>query len=240
MKNRVWCFSLLITFCQVGFTQKNTIATTGKFGTQLIISDVNGQAFTNKYDLIEGSVYDNNAYRVAKITLKDGRIYHDVKSRINLLEHEVNFIDFNGNEGWLGKGMVREISFTEMKEGEQNVKTYQVGFPPIDNQNRISFYQILLTEKLSLLKSVNKSIKELNNEISGERYKEFATHENIYLLKDSVLTRIKKDKSFILTFLKKHAIDVNHYIESQKLNLKNEQDLILLIRYYNGLESTTK
>ena len=72
MKNLLLCFSILILSYSNLNAQKNTISTTGKWGQQLFISDVNGQAFTNIYDGIVGNVYDQADYRLAKITLKDG------------------------------------------------------------------------------------------------------------------------------------------------------------------------
>ena len=235
MKNLLFLFSFtFLMFCDLS-AQKNTISTTGKWGQQLFISDVNGQAFINKYDGIVGNVYDHADYQLARITLKDGRVYNDIKARINLLEHEVNFIASNGQEGFLGKGMATEIIYTVPKESGQEFQVFQCGFPPIDNQNRISFYQILYNGKTSLLKSVYKSIQERNNDLSGERYKEFATYENMYLLKDGVMSRIKKDKSSLLNLLKDKEAALKKYIEGQKLNLKNEASLIELIKYYNSL-----
>lgn len=233
MKNLLLCCSFLIV--NLSYAQRNTISTTGKWGQQIFLSDVNGQAFTNKYDGIAGSVYDQTEYQLAKITLKDGRVYNDVKARINLLEHEVNFIASNGQEGYLGKGMATELIYTTPKEFGQDLKVFQCGFPPIDNQNRISFYQILLNGKTSLLKSVYKTIQERNNDLSGERYKEFATYENTYLLKDGAMVRIKKDKSSLLNLLQDKGQVLQQYINDQKLNIKNEADLIALVKYYNTL-----
>ena len=152
-----------------------------------------------------------------------------------MLEHEVNFIASNGQEGYLGKGMATELVYTVPKEFGQDLKVFQCGFPPIDNQNRISFYQILLNGKTSLLKSVYKTIQERNNDLSGERYKEFATYENTYLLKDGAMVRIKKDKSSLLNLLQDKSQVLQQYINDQKLNLKNEADLIALVKYYNTL-----
>jgi hypothetical protein len=233
MKKLILCFSLLIAI--ISHAQRNTISTTGKWGQQIFLSDVNGQAFINKYEGIAGSVYDQTDYQLAKITLKDGRVYNDVKTRINLLEQEVNFIASNGQEGFLGKGMASEIAYIDSKVETQDVKVFQCGFPPIDNQNRISFYQILFNGKTSLLKSVYKSIQERNNDMSGERFKEFATYENMYLLKDGTMVRIKKDKSSIIALLQDQNQAIKKYIDEQKLNLKNEAHLIDLVKYYNSL-----
>jgi len=233
MKKLLLCFSLLIVI--ISHAQTNSISTTGKWGQQIFLSDVNGQAFVNKYEGISGSVYDNTEYQLAKIILKDGRVYNDVKTRINLLEQEVNFIASNGQEGFLGKGMASEITYIDSKTETQVLKVFQCGFPPIDNQNRISFYQILLNGKTSLLKSVYKSIQERNNDMSGERFKEFATYENMYLLKEGTMVRIKKDKSNLIALLQDQNQSIKKYIDDQKLNLKNEAHLIALVKYYNTL-----
>ncbi len=235
MKKIYVCCAFFILMSGKSEAQRNSISTTGKWGQQIFISDVNGQSFVNKYDEIAGEVYDNSSYRLAKITLKDGRIYNDVKARINLLEHEVNFIASNGQEGYLGKGMATEIIFTGSVEPLLVQKIFQCGFPPIDNQNRISFYQVIYDGKTSLLKSVFKTIQDRNNEISGERFKEFATYENFYLLKEGAMIRVKKDKTSLLSLLedKKKAIAI--FMEEQKLNIRNENHLIALIKYYNSL-----
>ena len=89
--------------------------------------------------------------------------------------------------------------------------------------------------KTSLLKSVYKSIQERNNDMSGERYKEFATYENMYLLKEGVMVRVKKDKSTVVALLKDKEEAMKQYIDTQKLNLKNEAHLVALIKYYNSL-----
>jgi hypothetical protein len=226
------CTFLFTTF---SFAQRNSISTTSKWGQQIFLSDVNGQAFVNIYEGINGSVYDQTEYQLAKITLKDGRVYNDVKARINLLEHEVNFIASNGQEGFLGKGMASEIAYVENNASVQESKVFQCGFPSIDNQNRISFYQILLNGKASLLKSVYKAIQERNNDMSGERFKEFATYENMYLLKEGTMTRIKKDKSSLLVLFQDKKEAIAKYMEDQKLNLKNEAHLKALVQYYNTL-----
>ena len=86
-----------------------------------------------------------------------------------------------------------------------------------------------------MLKSIYKTIQERNNDLSGERYKEFATYENTYLLKDGAMVRIKKDKSSLLNLLQDKSQVLQQYINDQKLNLKNEADLIALVKYYNTL-----
>ena len=71
--------------------------------------------------------------------------------------------------------------------------------------------------------------------MSGERFKEFATYENMYLLKAGTMSRIKKDKSSLLVLFQDKKEAITKYIDDQKLNLKNEAHLIDLVKYYNTL-----
>jgi hypothetical protein len=50
-----------------------------------------------------------------------------------------------------------------------------------------------------------------------------------------VMTRWKKDKDFILAELSDKQTEVNQYILSNKLNLRNQEHLVKLLTYYNSL-----
>lgn len=234
---RVTLFMLVFIFisAKVLNAQSNNISTTGKWGQQIFISDVNGQAFVNKYADVNGSAYFFPNFKFATIILKDGRRYSNVNARLNLVEHEVNFIASNGEEGFIGKGIVTSILFKDTtKEG---VKEYffQTGFSPVDNQTVIHFYQVLVSGKTSLLKSINKSIDERVNELSGEKSKEFAVRENLYILSEGSLKRIKKDTGFFLNTMADQKDAVNQFINSNKLNFKSEEQLKKLVEFYNTL-----
>lgn len=215
--------------------QANSVSTTGKWGQQIFLSDVNGRAFENKYADINGSAYLFPDFKFATIELADGRKYANVKARLNLVEHEVNFIASNGEEGYIGKGMVK--SFLINDTTRQGIKTYsfQTGFPKTDNQTVIHFYQILASGKIALVKSINKNIEERLNELSGEKSKEFAVRENLYLLIGGELKRVKKEASFFLSAMEDKKDLVSQFISSNKLNFKTEDQLLRVVEYYNSL-----
>ena len=215
--------------------QSNSVSTTGKWGQQIFLSDVNGRAFENKYADINGSAYLFPDFKFTTIELADGRKYVNVKARLYLVEHEVNFIASNGEEGYIGKGMVK--SFLINDTSIQGIKTYsfQTGFPKIDNQTVIHFYQILASGKIALVKSINKNIEERLNELSGEKSKEFAVRENLYLLIGGELKRVKKEASFFLSAMEDKKDLVSQFISSNKLNFKTEDQLLKEVEYYNSL-----
>ena len=228
-------FASIFAFTIQVNAQLNSISTTSKWGQQIFLSDVNGRAFENKYADINGSAYLFPDFKFATIELADGRKYANVKARLNLVEHEVNFIASNGEEGYIGKGMVK--SFLINDTTRQGIKTYsfQTGFPKTDNQTVIHFYQILASGKIALVKSINKNIEERLNELSGEKSKEFAVRENLYLLIGGELKRVKKEASFFLSAMEDKKDLVSQFISSNKLNFKTEDQLLRVVEYYNSL-----
>ena len=215
--------------------QTNNITTTGKFGSQIFLSDVYGRAFVNMYADVTGTPYFLPDYKYATITLTDGRKYINVKSKINLVEQELVFIAANGVEGYIGKGMVSSISFSDTtKQGIKNF-LFQSGFPKIDNQTNIHFYRVLTAGKITLLKSIIKRIEEHGNELSGEKSKDFVERENDYVFIGTEIKRIKKDKEFFMSIMSDKAGAIEQYLSNSKINFKNEDHLLKLIEYYNSL-----
>ena len=151
------------------------------------------------------------------------------------MEHEVNFIASNGEQGYIGKGMVTSILFNDTSKDGVNTYIFQTGFSPIDNQSAIHFYQVLVNGKISLLKSINKNIEERLNELSGEKSKEFAQRENLYVLNEGSLKRVKKDSDFFINTMANQKEAINQYIRTNKLNFKNEEQLKKLVEFYNSL-----
>ena len=233
-KNISLLFLSLILIISVS-AQSNNISTTSKWGSQIFISDANGRSFENKYADIQGSAYFFPGYKFSAIELTDGRKYINIKAKLNLVEHETEFVSASGQEGYLGKGMVKRISFSDTTKKEIKNYVFESGFPKIDNQSIISFYQVLVAGKCQLLKSINKNIEDRNNELSGEKSREFIIREELYVQFKGEFKRVKKDKEFFLTLLADQAAALNKYIGENKPNFKNEDQLSKLIAYYNSL-----
>jgi hypothetical protein len=233
---KIFLIAIIVIFSlPLLMAQANTINTTGKFGSQIFLSDVYGRAFENIYADVNGSPYFLADYKYATITLTDGRKYSNVKSKINLVEQELVFIAANGVEGYIGKGMVSTIAFSDTnKQGVKNYQ-FQTGFPKVDNQTNIHFYQVLVSGKATLLKSIVKSIGEHGNELSGEKSKDFMERENTYVLIGSDMKRLKKDKDFFITLMADQSGPIAQYLTTNKVNFKSEDQLIKLIEYYNSL-----
>ena len=234
-KKTILGLAIYLISLQMGMAQANTIGTTGKWGSQIFLSDVNGRAFENKYADITGSAYFFPGYKFSSIEMTDGRKYVNIKAKVNLVEQEVEFISASSQEGYIGKGLVSVISFNDTVKQEIKKYTFQTGFPGIDNQTSIHFYQVLCNGKVTFLKSINKMIEERNNELSGEKSKEFVVRENWYVFQNGSMKRVKKDQSFFATVFSDKTDPFITYMKEQKVNFKNEDQVIKMIDYLNGL-----
>jgi hypothetical protein len=235
MKKYLFLILSFACIATMSIAQSNTLNTTGKWGSQIFLSDVNGRPFENKYADINGSAYLFPNFKFASITLSDGRKYNNIKARLNLLEHEVNFIASNGEEGYIGKGMVSTITILDTTKQVTIDYTFKSGYPKIDNQTIINFYQVLAVGKCSLLKSINKNIEERSNEMSGEKSKEFIVRENLYVFINGEMKRVKKDKDFFTGLFADQLSAINGYINSNKINYKSEEGLLKVVNFYNSL-----
>ena len=112
---------------------------------------------------------------------------------------------------------------------------FKTGLPKIDNQTNLSFYQVLYPEVGQLVKSINITIEERGNELSGEKNKEFVTRENLYFFENGVMQKVKKDKAFFAALFVGREADFNKYVLATKINFKDEHQIVTLLAYYNGL-----
>jgi len=235
MKNILFGLAIYLMSTQLGLAQANTIGTTGKWGSQIFLSDVNGRAFENKYADVAGSPYYFPNYKLSSLEMSDGRKYMDIKTKLNLVENEVVFIAANASEGYIGKGLVSVIRFNDTVQQTVKEYTFQSGFPAIDNQTSIHFYQVLCNGRVVLLKSINKSMEERNNELSGEKYKEFVSRENWYVFQNGTMKRVKKDQAFFSALFSDKADAFAKYLNENKVSFKNEDQITKMVNFLNTL-----
>lgn len=227
---------LILLLCAADLAaQSNGVVVGGKWADQVSISDVNGRPFENNYGAVNGSPYFDAVYKYANILLRDGKKFVNIQVKLDLVTQETHFITANNQEAFAGKGIIKEISYADT--GTTGIQTYkfQTGFPRVDRQTEINFYQVLAEGRCSFLKSITKSIEEKKSELSGEIAKDIETTENYYLFTKNEMKRLKKDKDFILSQLADKQAEINQFIQSNKINYKNTDDLTRLFNFYNAL-----
>ena len=78
-------------------------------------------------------------------------------------------------------------------------------------------------------------MEERNNELSGEKSKEFVTRENWYIFQNGTMKRVKKDQAFFSALYMDKADYFTNYIRDNKVNFKNEEQITKMMNYLNTL-----
>ena len=99
-----------------------------------------------------------------------------------------------------------------------------------------AFFEILCDGDVKLLKKNVKTISENKADISTAVFSRIIV-DNIdyYILINNKVVRIKKDLKSVVPIFKDKQKELYSYVQTNKLNLKNEADLIKLVNYYNTL-----
>ncbi|MDP1762462.1 MAG: hypothetical protein Q8L07_01160 [Sediminibacterium sp.] len=227
---------LITLYCtSTSLAQYNGEIFNDKGPSHAMMTATNSWLFENIRPGINGSPYFMDDYKYADIKLKKGRSFVGVRAKINLYSQDILFLSSNGFEGLIEMGMVNEISFSDTTTEGVIPYKFQTGFPAIDRQNGNHFYLILAEGRCSFIKSIIKIVSERKNDLLDEKNKDYETRENYYLFINGNMKKWKKDTNFFLSELSDRQTEVNQFILSNKINGKNAEQVIKLLKYYNSL-----
>lgn len=193
----------------------------------LIADQMGNPVFEKRYTNIKGSPYLQNDWATGSVKLRDGRSFDGMKLKYDQVEDELLFL------GDAEKEMTFSVPVTEFTLQD---KTFRRGYPVGDGAPANAFYEVLEEGKMSLLKRTSKKVIEEPAYNAASSVKSIRTNENYYLTASNLqLTKIKKDKKAVLAALPDKKEELENYIKDQRLDLRQEQDLVKLISYYNTL-----
>lgn len=205
------------------------VATTLQIQAQVRLVDINGVPFKERIlgDL-EGSPYFNDEFLKGSITLEDKSVYKNVFLRYDLESNELVYRKDISSSSMLPIGKV--IGFTiEQPGGIANFKGVFKGGTRMDG-----FYQVLQQGNISLLKKVKKKIVE-KVEYNSPSSKSMSSTTTYYIQQlNGDLELVKGDKKSFVKVLGKEA-EINDFVAKEKINLKNEDDMVKLVSYLNTL-----
>lgn len=183
----------------------------------------------SKTDLV-GSVFLEDQWTNAIVQTQKDEIYKDIQVKYNVLEDILYFL----GEMDVTMKFIFPIKEFSLLPNNGSPKVFRSGFPKISDYNEVSFYQVLTEGKVLLLKKNIKRITDKREYNSAVTTKEVITNAKYFLFQDGKITEAKKDKSFLLTYFdKKNGLD--NFLATNKIDLKKEEDLIKLVKYYNSL-----
>lgn len=198
------------------------------------MNDGNGQPFkpTRGFEE-EGSPFFADDYLESIIQLMNGKSYHGIPVKINYLTGEVLFKAEDGQEMSVIKPFQRiEI----IQEGQKHI--FRSGFPAIDKQNELTLYEMLDSGAAVLLKYTSVKFQDKQPYNGVNIIRTYTKKETYYsYMPSSGLIILPVESSELIRLFGKDAIVMNNYLQSHKLKIKKETDLIKLFTYYNSLKS---
>lgn len=219
-----------------GFSQ--TVIDVGKSGSggapSNLLYVVGGVPMNNaKYvAIIEGSSFFNEAMLNGRIILSGGKIYSDIKMRLDLMDNTVHYMGPEGEE-LIATTPIKSIFLTNpvsQKEDRFDNSDFIMTLSKIE----AGWYQLLDTGAVSLYKRHSKLIRENKPYGSATVEQYITTTYSYHILINSVFTSIKKI-TLLPGMLQDKKTELQEYIISNNLTGKSDKDYLALISYYKSL-----
>ncbi len=193
----------------------------------LLADQMGNPVFEKRYTNVKGSPYLHNDWTTGSVKLRSGKTFDGMKLKYDQVEDDLIFLSDGG----------KEMTFAEpVVEFTIQDKTFRRGYPAADGASANAFYEVLTEGKMALLKRTSKKVIEEPAYNAATSVKSIRTNENYYLTATNLeLTKIKKDKKTILSALSDKQAELESYMKDQRLDLRQEQDVVKLISYYNSL-----
>jgi hypothetical protein len=205
------------------------------FDKTVRIYDANGRAMVNPSMEAEGSPLFLSNWKLGWIQLGDNRVFTAIPLRLDLEQQEVHYKRADGTDIDVQPGQVKQMGITDTIAGSPVVYLFFSGFPPIDNQTETSFYLVLDTGRVALLESLRKKIFQEKNAYAGNFVKEYRLYSDFYVIRSGKMVRVKRDAKFFRELTNDKQVQMDDYLNKNKVSFKSMDDIRKLIHYYNAL-----
>ncbi|WP_242926085.1 hypothetical protein [Pontibacter vulgaris] len=182
---------------------------------------------------VEGSPYLYNTWSKGSVTLANGIVYDGMSLLFDQMKDELVF-NADGNKRQLFMEPVHEFTIQE-PGNKASIRRFRNGFPAVDGESVKAFYEVLADGDTKLLKRSSKAIVEERSTSSHAKTKQIKESVKYYIATPDKMVKIKKDKKSVITALGTKQPELEAYITTNKLNVKNDADLTELVIYFNSL-----
>lgn len=208
--------------------------------SEVMMTDLGGKAIYLKTEYVfEGSPYLPEEYTNATVVLKNGKTYTNVRSKMNFNDNSLLMLQDDGTVLKATSSILHKVIYESVPSGDKfRTVVFQNGFKPIDGLDSTTYYQVLDSGKLTLLKYCKSTYADRKGYGEANMTRVFTTKESYYVaLPGNILKPLEKGKDEFLSLLPSKKVEMEKYIDSKKIKCKKEEDWVYLVSYYNGLEN---
>lgn len=186
------------------------------------------------YTNVEGSAFLNDQWAKGMVKMADGRTFKDVLLKYDQVKDELYFKDKKGDT-LIFVDPVREFKVEYASGDDAHEKLFRNGYKNIPNSTENSFFEVVSDGTAQLLKRTTKSIAESKEYNSTTVVKRFDENVKYYIIVSEKVIPIKRDKKSILAALTNKQPQLENFMRTNNINLKNDEDLVKLMAYYSSL-----
>ncbi|MEA1896157.1 MAG: hypothetical protein U9N53_00675 [Bacteroidota bacterium] len=211
-----------ISLCQSGMNARmQSILKT----TTLYVADA--------YEDVYGNPYVDEEFKEGEILFKDSSIYNGIGMRLN---HNNDQIEFQQDGQILAIPNPEDLISVSFGDYQFIYGEYTKGKKVLS-----SFFEVLVSGKADLLyrrESIVKREQLPPSEMSGKNYRDyFRTIEDYYIKREGgPASLVYKTQKSLLKALTDKKFELEKYIDQNNLKIKKEEDLKVLVEYYNSIQ----
>jgi len=202
---------------------------------QQFMNDGNGRPlFVHNEFEIQGTPFYYDDYCVANLKVRRGKTYTGIKVKLNLQENLVIYDAGDGKE-MAASSPIDRIEFIYCSDPAKN-KVVVSGYPAVDKQDESSFYVLLDSGKVSLLKYIMVNYRDTKNYGSANTTRVFDQKELYYTyVPGKGMARLLKDNAAVLLLLNNKKTALEKFMAANDIKCRREDDLVKVFAYYNSL-----
>jgi hypothetical protein len=206
---------------------------TGNAIPSVQFADANGRLLPASGAGIQGTPYVFDKFSLGKVIFVNGMESVDSSLNYSYFDHKLYFSKSNGLYVVNQQAKAFVLNSVD-KENNKVAKQFMCLFPSVDDLTPATFYEVLGTgDHFQLLKYTHKRIKE-TVVYGGAPTKEYVSDDLFYIYDKSAKKMLSLGSSHSLKAVKKvlpnNAAQIDALINSNKLNLKKEEDMVQLLQ----------
>lgn len=184
-----------------------------------------------QYSDIKGSPYVYDEFTAGVVKMATGATYKDMSLKYDQVTGDLLFKDKSGKT----MAFADPVSEFMLTDKDDKNRLFRSGYKTPDTNSEKSFYEVLYDGGTILLKDPRKNIVEHRTYNSSTAVKTIQETPVYYIVIGQQPVKVKKDKKALLTALG-NSSQLEKYMEANKLNLKEDTELVKLLSYYDSIK----